>query len=144
MKIIIGSDHNGYEIKKTLIEYLKTLNFNIEDAGAMEYDELDDYPLYAKKVCDEVLKEEKNIGILICGSGIGMSIAANKVRGIRCAKVDNEEEAKMARLHNNANVVAISSKKSIKEIQNITLNFVNNDFSGEERHIRRINQINEF
>ncbi len=144
MKIVIGSDHGGYESKNNIIKYLKELNYNVEDVGPYILDSTDDYPIYAKKVCSEILKDEDNLGILICTSGIGMSIAANKIKGIRCAKVDNAEEAKISRLHNNANVMSLSSYKTIEEMQIMVLNFIENKFSNEERHIRRINEIENF
>lgn len=139
MKIIIGSDHNGYKLKSEIIEKLTNLDYEVIDKGTDSLDSVD-YPLYAKKVCEEVLKTD-SLGILICGSGIGMSIAANKIKGIRCAKVDNEQEASLSKMHNNANVIAISSKKDIEEVSKIVLSFITNDFSNEERHIRRINEI---
>lgn len=138
MNIIIGSDHHGYELKRELIKYLTSLGYRVIDEGTNSSESVD-YPIYAKKVCEKVING--NLGILICGSGIGMSIAANKIKGIRCAKVDNIEEASLARLHNDANVIAISSKKSIDEANEIILKFVSTNFSNEDRHIRRIKEI---
>ncbi len=138
MNIIIGSDHHGYELKRELIKYLTSLGYQVIDEGTNSSESVD-YPIYAKKVCEKVING--NLGILICGSGIGMSIAANKIKGIRCAKVDNIEEASLARLHNDANVIAISSKKSIDEANEIILKFVSTNFSNEDRHIRRIKEI---
>ena len=143
MNIIIGSDHGGFEHKKEMIEYLKGLNYEVEDVGPYSYEPKDDYPVYAKKVCKRVLEETGSLGVLMCGTGIGMSIVANKIKGIRCAKIDNEEEAKLAKLHNNANVMAVSSKKSDEEINKLMYYFINTPFSNEERHINRINKIEE-
>lgn len=142
MKIIIGSDHNGYNIKKEIIKKLKNLKYEIEDKGAYN-EEAVDYPILAKSVCDAVLGSDENLGILICGTGIGMSIAANKIKGIRCAKADTKEEAGLTKQHNNANVLAVSSKKSNEEIVEIVLAFIKSEFSFEERHIRRIKEISD-
>ncbi len=140
MKIIIGNDHNGYELKKEIVKYLKNNNYYLSDAGCDSVESVDN-PLIAKKVCDEVLTDEDNIGILICGTGIGMSIAANKVKGIRCAKVSTEEEAALSKLHNNANVMAISGRIDKSLAIKFVDKFINTNFSNEERHIRRNNQI---
>ena len=144
MNIIIGSDHNGYEMKKHILNYLKELNYTVEDVGPYDFDQTDDFPIYAKKVGDYVLMNKENLGILICGTGIGMSIAANKIKGIMCAKLDNEEEAALSRQHNNANVMALSSKKSNDEVKKIIFSFINSEFLGEERLIRRIEEIENF
>ena len=143
MNIIIGSDHRGYQLKKKIIEKLKTLNYNVKDMGTYNEEPVD-YPIYAFKVSEEVLKSNENVGILLCGSGIGMSIAANKVKGIRCAKVDNINEASLSKQHNNANVISISTNKTLDEILDIILTFLKSEFSKEERHIRRINEIENF
>ena len=140
MKIIIGNDHNGYELKEELLKRFS--EFEIINEGINDKNSFD-YPLIAKKVCDEVLKDKDNLGILICGTGIGMSIAANKIKGIRCAHVTNVEEAKLSKMHNNANVIAISGKLNFDEAYEIINAFINTPFSNEERHIRRNNEISE-
>lgn len=140
MKIIIGNDHNGYELKKELLKYLKSSNYYVSDAGSDNFDAID-YPLIAKKVCEEVLEDDDNLGILICGTGIGMSIAANKIHGIRCAKVSTEEEVALSRLHNNANVMAISGRIDKSSAIKFVDKFINTQFSNEERHVRRNNEI---
>lgn len=140
MKIIIGNDHNGYELKRDIVRYLKDNRYYLEDAGCDSVESVD-YPLIAKKVCNEVLMDEDNLGILICGTGIGMSIAANKVKGIRCAKVSTEEEVALSRLHNNANVMAISGRIDKSLAIKFVDKFINTPFSNEERHVRRNNQI---
>lgn len=140
MKIIIGCDHRGYELKLDLLKYLKNASYYVSDAGSDGVNMVD-YPLIAKKVCEEVLEDEDNLGVLICGTGIGMSIAANKVKKIRCAKVSTEEEAALSRLHNNANVIAISGTTSKDLAIRIIDKFINTQFSNEERHARRNNEI---
>lgn len=140
MRLIIGNDHNGYELKKEIVRYLKSNGYYLEDAGCDNTDSVD-YPLIAKKVCEEVLKDEENLGILICGTGIGMSIAANKIKGIRCAKVSTEDEAALSKLHNNANVMAISGRIDKSLAFKLVDKFINTYFSNEERHVRRNQEI---
>ena len=114
MKIVIATDHNGVKEKKEIIDNLKK-EYEIIDMSQNNYD-TDDYPDFAIKVAEYVKENKDSIGILLCWTGIGMSIAANKVKGIRCAHVSNREEAKLARMHNNANIIALSSKNDINEI----------------------------
>ena len=140
MKIGITSDHRGFNLK----EYLKNnlLEYEVIDFGT-DSEEAVDYPDYALKISNSVIKKEIDLGIAICGSGIGISIACNKVKGIRCAKVSNKEEAKMTRLDNDANVVALSANCNKEEALEIVKTFINTPFSNEERHIRRINKVKQ-
>lgn len=135
----IASDHAGFELKEKLKKELK--DYQIIDYGTM-VDTSVDYPDYAFKIGESIANKEIKLGILICKTGIGMSIACNKVRGVRCAKVDNVEEAKLTRLHNNSNVIAISALN--KNALEIVKTFLDTEFSNEERHIRRINKITEY
>ena len=143
MKIAIGADHNGIEVKKEIKSYLKNHNFEIidvsEHSGAF-----DDYPDYAFEVAELVSRKEADTGILLCGTGIGMSIAANKVKGIRCAHVTNTSEAFLARQHNDANVIAIGAKNKVNDILKMIDIFLSTDFKNEERHLRRNNKISEY
>lgn len=135
----IASDHGGYELKEKLKNLLT--DYEIKDYGTNSLESVD-YPIYAFKLAEDIKDEKIEKGILICTSGIGMSIAANKVKGVRCAKVDTVNEAKMTRLHNDANVIAISGdNENYKEIINT---FLNTEFSNEERHIRRIKEITDY
>ncbi len=143
MKIGIATDHRGVKIKKNLIKYLNKKGFEVIDYGPYN-EEAVDYPDYAFLIGEKINSFEIDLGILICGTGIGMSIACNKVKGIRCAKVDNLEEAKYAKLHNCANVVTLSSKMSIFKMKDILDVFLNTDFSNEERHIRRVEKIDNY
>lgn len=137
----IASDHGGFKLKQEIISYLKELGYPVIDYGTM-VEESVDYPEYAFKVGEAIQNKGINFGIIICTTGIGMSIACNKVVGVRCAKVDNLEEAKMTRLHNDSNVLALSaSNKNAKEIVKI---FLETEFSNEERHIRRVNMIKKY
>lgn len=141
IKIFLGVDHQGVKIKNKIVNYFKEndLEINVID---LPNDETDDYPDFAYAVCQKVLKE-KGLGILVCGSGIGMSIAANKVKGIRCAKVDNCDDAFTAKNHNGANVIAFSANLELNEVYNIIDNFIATKDASEERHLRRINKISQ-
>ena len=143
MNIGIANDHRGYELKQKLTNYLKKQGYNIINFGADSL-ESSDYPDYAFKLCEALIKGEIIYGIAICGNGIGISIACNKVKGIRCAKVNNEKEAKMCRLHNNANVIAIGSDLNILEVKDIIDIFLTTNFTEEDRHIRRIKKISDY
>lgn len=142
MKIAIGSDHRGFGLKEKLKEYLKKKNNTVIDFGT-DSEASVDYPDFSKKVGESVSKGESEFGISICGSGIGVSIAANKVKGIRAVNATNKEMAEMSRRHNNANVICFGSDfidfdTAVKfwEI------FSSTEFEGGERHDRRINKIN--
>lgn len=110
MKIAIGSDHAGYELKETLKEELDLMDVDVTDVGTSSKDESVDYPDFANKVCDLVLKGKVERGVLICGSGIGMSIAANRYPGIRAALCKDGLAAELARQHNDANVICIGAR----------------------------------
>ena len=143
MNIGITSDHRGYKLKQKLTEYLTKKGYNIIDFGPETNDSVD-YPDYAFKLCEAISNNNIIYGIAICGSGIGMSIACNKVKGIRCAKVSDSVEAKMTRLDNDSNVVALSSNICLFEAKDIVDNFLLTNFSNEERHIRRIEKIKQY
>lgn len=142
MKIGIASDHRGYYTKQAIKKILNEYSYDYEDYGTHSEDSVD-YPDYAKILCENLKNKNIDLGIAICGTGIGMSIACNKIKGIRCAKINNKEEAKLAKLHNNANVMALPASLEINELKDIVLNFITTEFSNEERHKRRIEKINE-
>ena len=137
----IGSDHAGYELKEKIKKYLNELDYQVIDYGTMINTSVD-YPDYAFKVGESIASKGIQLGILVCKTGIGMSIACNKVKGVRCAKVDNVEEAYLTRFHNNSNVLAISSMNP--NALEIVKTFLETKFSNEERHVRRINKISEY
>lgn len=143
MKIALANDHNGVNQKNIIKNYLIELGYEVLDFGT-DNDTSVDYPDYAFKVGKSVANNETDLGILICGTGIGMSIACNKVKGIRCAKVANVEEAKLTKQHNNANVMALSSRLNEAELKKIVYAFVSTNFSNEERHIRRNGLIDKY
>lgn len=139
MKIGIASDHRGYNLK----EQIKNVsNYEIIDYGTNSTESCD-YPDYAYKLSQGVLNNEVDFGIAICGSGIGISIACNKVKGIRCAKVSTPEEALYTRNDNDSNIVAFSEQTDLQTALQIIDKFINTPFSNEEKHLRRINKIKE-
>lgn len=143
MRVYLASDHAGYETKEKILKNLESEQYDVVNLGTNSTESVD-YPNYAYEVGTSVIEHPGSLGILVCGTGIGMSIACNKVKNIRCAKVDNVEEAKLAKLHNNANVLAISSHHTDMDIKEIVTTFLTTDFSGEDRHMRRLNEISEY
>lgn len=141
MKIGIASDHRGYKLKEELKNRLT--NFEIIDYGTNS-EESCDYPDFAFKLGEAVVSGDVTFGVAICGSGIGISIACNKVKGIRCAKVSTSEEAKITRIDNDSNIVAFSEKVSVDEAVDIVNTFVNTEFSNLEKHQRRIDKITAY
>ncbi len=138
--IILGADHAGYEFKERAKEYLSELGEKFEDEGTYSAESCD-YPIIAEKVARKVENAENAKGILICGSGIGVSIAANKVKGIRAALCMNSELSAMARKHNNANILCLAARfMSFEETKKSISTFLNTEFEGG-RHQRRIEQI---
>lgn len=139
--IALGSDHGGYELKQEIIQYLKENGIEYKDFGCHNTESCD-YPVYAKTVARAVADGECEKGILICGTGIGISIAANKVKGIRAAVCTDCFTAEATRLHNDANILALGGRVVGPGLAvKITETFLNTEFSGDERHIRRISQI---
>lgn len=141
--IFIGADHRGYKLKEALKIYLKELNFNFEDLGATELIFDDDYPDYAIKVSEKVAENPKeNLGILICGSGVGVDVVANKFKGVRSALVFNSEQARMSRNDDNTNVLSLSAdfieENLAKEILRV---WIETPFSWLERYARRLEKI---
>ena len=143
MKIYISADHKGVELKNEVINYLNNNGISVEDIGLKNYD-LDDYPDFAFAVCEKVVKDEDSLGILICGNGIGMSIAANKVDGIRAARAVTVDDAFKAKNHNGANVLALSSEVDLATTKEIIDTFLITKSANDERFIRRINKIKEY
>jgi len=141
MKIAIGCDHRGYKLKEAIKDFLKKKGIDVIDEGTFSEDSVD-YPDFAKKVCLSIKNEEAQRGILICGTGIGMSITANKFRGIRAALALDEFMAEMASNHNNANVICLSAIYTTPEKGvAIVEKWLNTPFSNEERHRRRVEKI---
>lgn len=143
MKIGIANDHHGYRLKGKLMPYLRKQKIEVIDYGS-DSEQSVDYPDYAFKIGEEVSNKQIDYGILICGSGIGMSIACNKVAGVRCAKVNNKREAYITRNDNNANVIAISSQLSFIRAKKIIDTFINTEYSNLERHNHRLQKIESY
>ncbi len=141
MKIAIASDHRGYELKEYLIAKL-SINEEIKvlDLGTNSTESVD-FPIYGIKLGEAIKNKEADLGIAICGTGIGISIAANKVKGVMCAKINNEKEARLAKEHNNANVIALSGETDPEEAFNMIVTFLNSEPNQEEKYQRRIEEI---
>ena len=142
MRVHLGSDHAGLELKQFLINRLGGLGHDVVDHGPFEYDALDDYPPFCLATAAGVVAEPGSLGIVLGGSGNGEQIAANKVPGIRAALAWSVEIAELARQHNGANVVSVGSRMHSQELAlEIVLAFLGTPFSGDDRHLRRINQL---
>ena len=139
-KIFIASDHGGFKLKKFIKSFLDK-DFAIKDLGPKQNKKSVDYPDFAHKLCKQVSKNKNNIGILVCGSGVGMSIAANKNKGIRAALCYSVENAKLSRLHNDANVITLGERLTKKTVAlKCVESFLKTEFEGG-RHIKRIKKI---
>lgn len=142
MKVALGCDHGGYDLKKEIIGYLEGKGIEYIDYGCDG--EPVDYPIYAKKVAKAILDGECDKGVLICGTGIGISITANKIKGIRCALCSDCFSAEATRLHNDANIVAMGGRVVGPGLAvKIVDTFLHTPFSNDERHIRRISMIED-
>jgi ribose 5-phosphate isomerase B len=146
MQIYLGSDHAGVNLKKAMKIYLDEKNKGNEDYSALDLgvftNDSTDYPDIAREVCEKVLENEGAVGILICGSGVGMSISANRINGIRAVLANNEITAKIARSHNHANVLCMGERFTGVELaKSIVDAFMSTPFDEEERHVRRITKI---
>jgi len=140
MKIVLGADHAGYELKDKIKQHLQQQGVDVRDEGTSSPDSVD-YPDYARLVAHDVAEQRADLGILVCGSGIGMAIAANKVDGIRAANVSTEYEAQMSREHNNANVLALGARiVRADEAFRIVDKWLSTQFAGG-RHERRVEKI---
>tara|TARA_Y100000814_G_scaffold185836_1_gene136023 strand:+ start:6698 stop:7147 length:450 start_codon:yes stop_codon:yes gene_type:complete len=142
VKIAIGSDHAGFEIKEEIKSFLTSLNTDFIDLGAHEFDSLDDYPDYAKNVGYAVRNNDVQKGIIVCGSGVGASITANKIKGVRAGLCHDGYSAHQGVEHDDMNVLCIGSRIiGIELIKEIIISFINAKFSGEERHSRRLQKL---
>lgn len=141
-KVAIASDHAGYQAKESIKRLLDELGLTYEDYGTQSEDSVD-YPDYAARIGEAVARGEAERGILVCGSGIGMEIAANKVPGVRAALAWNEETARLARQHNDVNVIAVGARTTASDvILQIIRVFLSTDFDGG-RHAHRVNKITQ-
>ncbi len=145
MRVFVGSDHAGFELKNQLLTALRGLGHDAVDVGPEHYDPEDDYPSYCLNTAARVVAEPGSLGVVVGGSGNGEQIAANKVAGVRAALAWSEETAQLSRLHNDANVVGIGARMHTPdEAVAIVGVFVATAFSGEERHARRIAELADY
>jgi len=145
MRVHIGTDHAGFEMKNILVKVLTDRGYEVVDHGAEAYDSEDDYPVYILPTAEAVIEDPGSLGIILGGSGNGEAIIANKVRGIRAALIHSHDTAVLARKHNNANVAALGARMHSREQAiDLVLAFLTTDFSGAERHARRIELIRAY
>lgn len=143
--IYLASNHRGFKVKEELKKYLRRLGYNFEDLGNKIFDPDDDYTDFAERVAKKVSKELENKGILICGSGIGMTIVANKFKKIRAALCFNEKVAELSRKHNDSNVLCLPADfLPLAKIKKIIKIWLKTKFSNEENHKRRIEKITSY
>ncbi len=143
MKLGIAADHGGFEAKQKLVTFLQTMDdITLTDYGADTYDAKDDYPDFAAKIAHAVANGEVERGIAICGSGVGASIAANKVPGVRAALICDTYSARQGVEHDDMNIICFGARVFGEElIKEMTKAFLGAEFSGEERHVRRLNKV---
>jgi len=149
MRVHLGSDHAGLELKEHLLNWLADHGFEAVDHGPFVYDALDDYPVFCLRAAEAVAADwqdgEQSLGVVVGGSGNGEAIAANKVKGVRCALVWSEETATLAREHNDANVVSVGGRMhTVEDMTRFVEVFLGTASSGEERHTRRIGMLADF
>lgn len=143
MKVAIGSDHAGFNHKGLIIEYLQSKGIEMLDEGTYS-SEACDYPDFAEKVAHRVVNKDVDFGIVICGTGLGISIAANKIKGIRAAVVSTPFTAASAKNHNHANIIAFGERVStIEEVKEYLDIFMETEESNAERHVNRVNKIHD-
>lgn len=142
MKVYLGADHRGYKLKEKLKGWLVELNYESKDLGAHEYNKKDDYTLYAEKVGSLVANEKGSRGILLCGSGVGVDVVANKIDGVRASIGKTKEQVRAGRNDDDMNVLVIAADyTNIKEAKEMVKLFLNTAFSGKARHKKRLEDI---
>ena len=145
MRVHLGSDHAGLDLKQHLIAWLRDHGYEPVDHGAFVYDAVDDYPVFCLRAAEAVVADPGSLGVVIGGSGNGEQIAANKVKGVRAALVWSEETAFLARQHNDANVVSVGGRMhTLEDMTRFVELFLETSFSGEERHVRRIAMLSDY
>ena len=145
MRVHIGTDHAGFEVKNYIIQVLQQRGYDVVDHGADAYDSEDDYPAFILPAAEAVIDQPGSLGIVLGGSGNGEVIAANKVRGVRAALIHSHDTAVLARKHNNANVASIGARlHSREQVIDLVLAFLTTDFTGADRHVRRLDMISAY
>ena len=142
MKIVMGSDHAGFELKNELKQVVESLGHEVNDVGALEYEAQDDYPDFAEKLATELIEKRADRGILLCGSGIGASVAANKFPGIRAGNCEDYYSAHQGVEHDDMNVLVIGGRIVGGALAtDMVTGYLAAEFSGEERHLRRLEKV---
>ncbi len=142
MRIAVGCDHAGFELKQEVDRWLRQWGHDVQDAGAHTLDPADDYPDYSRKVADAVANGTADRGVIVCGSGVGASIAANKVGGVRAAMCHDTYSARQGVEHDDMNVLCVGSRVvGVELARELVSAFLEARFSGEERHVRRLKKV---
>jgi ribose 5-phosphate isomerase B len=145
MRVHLGSDHAGFELKAHLAEWLSGQRYDVVDHGPVEYDPVDDYPPFVLRAAQAVVNDPGSLGVVVGGSGNGEQIAANKVRGVRAALAWNDDTAGLAREHNDANVLSVGARMhTLDEATRLVERFLTTGFTGDERHVRRLEMIGHY
>jgi ribose 5-phosphate isomerase B len=145
MRVYLGSDHAGYDVKQRLVEHVRALGHEPIDCGPRRYDPEDDYPVYVLRAAEGVAGDPGSLGVVLGGSGNGEAIAANKVAGVRAALAWTEETARLGREHNDANVVSLGARMVAPEdALRFVETFLATPFSGDERHVRRLRMLRAY
>jgi ribose 5-phosphate isomerase B len=145
MRVHVGSDHAGFELKNALAEHIRSRGHEVVDHGPFVYDPEDDYPPFCLRAAEATVADPDGLGIVIGGSGNGEQIAANKVKGVRAALAWNDDTARLAREHNNANVVSVGARMHpLEDAKRFVDIFLSTEFSGGERHARRIAMLTDY
>ncbi len=145
MRVHIATDHAGFELKNALVETLKARGYEVIDHGADAYDSEDDYPVFVIPAAEAVVADPGSFGVVLGGSGNGEAIAANKVRGVRAALLYSHDTAVLARKHNDANIASLGARMfSREQAIDLVLAFLTTDFTGAERHVRRLDILNAY
>ncbi|MGI6329422.1 MAG: RpiB/LacA/LacB family sugar-phosphate isomerase [Bacilli bacterium] len=143
IKIGITADHKGYNIKQNVLKFLEKEGYIVKDYGTNSEKSVD-FVDFGIKLSNALINKNIDLGIAFCGTGIGMSIICNKIKGVYCAKIDNVSEAFLAKNHNRANIISLNSSKNFDEIKEIITEFLRSSYSNEERHLRRIEKIKNY
>ncbi len=145
MRVHLGSDHAGLELKDHLVQWLRDAGHEPVDHGPFRYDALDDYPVFCLRAAEGVVGDAGSLGVVVGGSGNGEQIAANKVHGVRAALVWSDATAALAREHNDANVISVGGRMhTLEEMTRFIGIFLATDFTGDERHVRRIGMLSDY
>jgi ribose 5-phosphate isomerase B len=145
VRVHLGSDHAAFELKNLLVEHVRSLGHEPSDAGPAAYDADDDYPVYVLRAAEAVIADPGSLGIVLGGSGNGEAMAANKVVGVRAALAWNDETARLARQHNDANVLSLGARQvEVADALRFVEIFLSTPFSGEERHSRRLAMLTAY